>query len=228
MCPVSTRPRANTQTNKSNPTPTTDYTLQTMAQKRLAKIEIVPATPDRWPDLERLFGERGACGGCWCMVWRSTHADYERRKGSGNKRAFKKIVSSGEVPGLLAYSNKEPIGWCSVAPRSSFSFLERSRILKPVDDTAVWSVSCLFVRRGYRGCGVSVKLLKAAVDFARQHGAPAVEGYPNDPKATMADAFAWTGIASAFEKAGFQEVARRSSNRPIMRRKLRRSQKSYR
>ncbi len=92
-----------------------------------------------------------------------------------------------------------------------------------MDDTAVWAVSCLFVKRGYRGCGVSVKLLKAAVDFARQHGAPAVEGYPNDPKATMADAFAWTGIASAFERAGFQEVARRSPNRPIMRRKLRRS-----
>ncbi len=199
-----------------------------MAQKRPAKIEIVPATPDRWRDLERLFGERGACGGCWCMVWRSTNADYERRKGSGNKRAFKKIVSSGEVPGLLAYSKQEPIGWCSVAPRSSFSFLERSRILKPVDDSPVWSVSCLFVKRGYRGCGVSVKLLKAAVDFARQHGAPAVEGYPNDPQATMADAFAWTGIASAFEKAGFQEVARRSPNRPIMRRKLRRYQKLYR
>ncbi len=162
------------------------------------------------------------------MVWRSTNADYKRRKGGGNKRAFKKIVSSGEVPGLLAYSKQEPIGWCSVAPRSAFSFLERSRILKPVDDTAVWSVSCLFVKRGYRGCGVSVKLLKAAVDFARQHGAPALEGYPNDPKATMADAFAWTGIASAFEKAGFREVARRSHNRPIMRRKLRRSQKSYR
>ncbi len=199
-----------------------------MAQKRPPKIEIAPATPDRWPDLERLFGERGACGGCWCMVWRSTNADYERRKGSGNKRAFKKIVSSGAVPGLLAYSKKEPIGWCSVAPRSSFSFLERSRILEPVDDSPVWSVSCLFVKRGYRGCGVSVKLLKAAVDFARQHGAPAVEGYPNDPKATMADAFAWTGIASAFERAGFQEVARRSPNRPIMRRKLRRSQKLYR
>jgi GNAT superfamily N-acetyltransferase len=198
-----------------------------MPQKQPAGIEIVPATPDRWPDLERLFGERGACGGCWCMVWRSTNAEYERRKGSGNKRAFKKIVSSGAVPGLLAYSENEPIGWCSVAPRSSFSFLERSRILKPVDDTPAWSVSCLFVKRGYRGRGVSVKLLEAAVDFARSHGAPAVEGYPNDPDARMADAFAWTGIASAFDKAGFQVVARRSPKRPIMRRKLRRSRKAY-
>ncbi len=157
------------------------------------------------------------------MVWRSTNADYERRKGSGNKRAFKKIVQSGEIPGLLAYAGDEPIGWCSIAPRSAFSFLERSRVLKPVDDAPVWSVSCLFVKRGYRVRGVSVKLLKAAVDFARRHSAPAVEGYPYDPDAKMADAFAWTGIASAFEKAGFQEVARRSPNRPIMRRNLRRS-----
>ena len=199
-----------------------------MGQKRLAKIEIVPAIPDRWPDIERLFGKRGACGGCWCMVWRSTNAEYERRKGSGNKRAFKRIVQSGEIPGLLAYAGDEPIGWCSIAPRSAFCFLERSRVLKPVDDAPVWSVSCLFVKHPYRGRGFSVKLLKAAVDFARQHGAPAVEGYPNDPDAKMADAFAWTGLASAFQKAGFLEVARRSANRPIMRRKLRPSRTSYR
>jgi GNAT superfamily N-acetyltransferase len=97
-----------------------------------------------------------------------------------------------------------------------------------VDDAPVWSVSCLFVKRPYRGRGVSVKLLKAAVDFARQHGAPAVEGYPNDPDAKMADAFAWTGLASAFQKAGYVEVARRSANRPIMRKKLRPSRTSYR
>jgi len=185
------------------------------------RIEIVPATPDRWPDLERLFGERGACGGCWCMAWRLSHAAYERNKGSSNKRAFKKIVTSGDVPGLLAYANDEPVGWCSVAPREVFSFLERSRVLEPVDDKPVWSVSCLFVLRPYRGRGISLRLLKAAIDFARSQGAPAVEGYPNDPDAKMPDAFAWTGLASTFRKAGFSEVARRSSHRPIMRRNLR-------
>jgi len=185
------------------------------------RIEIVPATPDRWPDLERLFGERGACGGCWCMAWRLSHAAYERNKGSSNKRAFKKIVTSGDVPGLLAYADDEPVGWCSVAPREVFSFLERSRVLEPVDDKPVWSVSCLFVLRPYRGRGISLRLLKAAIDFARSQGAPAVEGYPNDPDAKMPDAFAWTGLASAFRKAGFSEVARRSSHRPIMRRNLR-------
>jgi GNAT superfamily N-acetyltransferase len=155
------------------------------------------------------------------MAWRLSHAVYERNKGSNNKRAFKKIVMSGDAPGLLAYANDEPVGWCSVAPRAAFSFLERSRVLKPVDDKPVWSVSCLFVLRPYRGQGISVRLLKAAIDFARRQGAPAVEGYPNDPDAKMPDAFAWTGVASAFRKAGFSEVARRSSHRPIMRRNLR-------
>ena len=184
-------------------------------------IDIVPATPDRWPDLERLFGDRGACGGCWCMTWRLPHAVYERNKGGANKRAFKKIVMSGDVPGLLAYANDQPVGWCSVAPRAVFSFLERSRILKPVDDKPVWSVSCLFVLRQYRGQGISVRLLKAAIDHARRQGAPAIEGYPHDPDAKMPDAFAWTGVASAFRRAGFTEVVRRSSHRPIMRRNLR-------
>jgi GNAT superfamily N-acetyltransferase len=155
------------------------------------------------------------------MACRLTHAAYERNKGSGNKRAFKKIVMSGDTPGLLAYADDEPVGWCSVAPREAFSFLERSRVLKPVDDRSVWSVSCLFVLRPYRGRGISVRLLKAAIDFARQRGAPAIEGYPNDPDAKMPDTFAWTGVASAFRKAGFTEVARRSSHRPIMRRNLR-------
>jgi GNAT superfamily N-acetyltransferase len=192
---------------------------------RTGKLAIVPVTPDRWPDLERLFGARGACGGCWCMAWRLPHREYERGKGARNKRAFKRLVTSGDVPGLLAYIGDEPVGWCSVAPRSTFAFLERSRILKPLDEKPVWSVSCLFVLRPYRRRRISVKLLEAAVDFARRKGAPAIEGYPNDPTAPLPDTFAWTGLASAFERAGFVEVARRSSRRPIMRRTFRSQRK---
>ena len=181
-------------------------------------ITVKPLTPERWPDLERLFGKTGACGGCWCMWWRSSHADFERRKGASNKRSFKRIVQSGDVPGLIAYHGREPVGWCAVQPREVFPRLDRSRILKRIDDEPVWSVVCLFIAKGHRRSGVSRTLLEAAVKHAGRQGARIVEGYPVEPKKdTMPDAFAWTGIVSSFKAAGFVEVERRSPTRPIMR-----------
>ncbi|MBC7263698.1 MAG: GNAT family N-acetyltransferase [Chloroflexi bacterium] len=177
-----------------------------------------PLTPERWADLEALFGPRGACGGCWCMWWRLTRSEFEKQKGGGNKQAMKTIVDSGEVPGLLAYADEQPIGWCAVAPRERFPALERSRVLKRVDDQPVWSIVCFFVAKLYRHRGVSAKLLRAAVEYAGENGATIVEGYPVEPKrASMPDAFAYTGLTSAFRKAGFVEVLRRSETRPIMR-----------
>jgi GNAT superfamily N-acetyltransferase len=182
------------------------------------KLEFHALTPKRWPDLEKLFGERGACGGCWCMAWRHRRADFEKGKGDGNKRAFRKLVAGNARPGILAYDGNEPIGWCALAPRKVYSYLERSRVLAPVDDQSVWSITCLFVARPYRRQGVSVRLLKAAADLARKKGAKIVEGYPVEPYSrAMPAAFAWTGLVSAFQKAGFKEVLRRSKTRPIMR-----------
>ncbi len=189
-----------------------------------AKLEFHPVTPKRWRDLEKLFGERGACGGCWCMCWRLKRSQFEKQKGAGNKKALKKIVAAGKVPGLLAYAGREPVGWCSVAPREAFPVLENSRILKRVDDQPVWSASCFFVARPYRRQGLSVKLLRAAVAYAKKKGARMVEGYPVEPKKTpMPDVFAWTGLAGAFRQAGFKEVLRRSPTRPIMRCSARKS-----
>jgi GNAT superfamily N-acetyltransferase len=181
-------------------------------------LEFRPVTPDRWRDLEKLFGERGACGGCWCMWWRMSRSEFEQKKGGGTKRALKRLVAKGQVPGLLAYAGGEPVGWCSVAPRQDFPALERSRILKRVDDKPVWSVVCFFVARPFRRTGVTRQLLTAAIEYARKHGAKIVEGYPVEPKAGKApDVFVFTGLASAFRKAGFEEVTRRSETRPIMR-----------
>ena len=183
------------------------------------KLSFKPLTPFRWKDLETLFGERGACGGCWCMWWRLTRSEWERRKGSLNKRAFKRIVKSGEAPGILAYAGRLPVGWCAVAPRESFSALERSRVLRRVDDEPVWSIVCLFIARPYRGKGVATGLVKAAVEFAGKKKAKIVEAYPVEPrKGRLPDAFAWTGTDSLFRKAGFKEILRRSKTRPIMRR----------
>jgi GNAT superfamily N-acetyltransferase len=181
---------------------------------------IEPATPDRWADLVALFGARGACGGCWCMYWRRPAADYERGKGAGNRAALRRLVCGGRTPGVLAYADGAPIGWCALAPREAYVRLERARVLKRVDDSPVWSVVCLFVTRGHRRRGVSVALLAGAAGFARSRGARILEGYPVDPGAPLPDAFAWTGTAAAFRAAGFREVARRAPTRPIMRRVL--------
>jgi GNAT superfamily N-acetyltransferase len=180
-------------------------------------IEVRPLTADRWSDFAILFGKNGACAGCWCMWWRLPRAEWVKGKGEGNRRAIRALVQGGETPGLLAYADGQPIGWCAIAPRAAFPRLTTSRTLKPVDDQPVWSITCFFVARPFRRCGVTVELLKSAVKFAFERGAMIVEGYPVDPKKEQADVFVYTGLVSAFRRAGFTEVARRSPTRPIMR-----------
>jgi GNAT superfamily N-acetyltransferase len=187
-------------------------------QAKNLNLEFHPVTPKRWADFETLFGAKGACGGCWCMLWRLTRKEFEQQKGEANRQAMKTIVESGKIPGLLAYSEKQPVAWCSVAPRENFPALERSRVLKKIDDERVWSISCFFIHKDYRKKGLSVRLLEAAVDYVKKQGGRIVEGYPVEPKkGKTADVFAWTGLASFFKKAGFVECARRSETRPIMR-----------
>jgi len=191
---------------------------KSLEQVDFSDIEVYPLTAERWIDLEKLFGERGACGGCWCMWWRLRRSEFERQKGEENRKALKSIVDSGEIPGILAYAGSEPIGWCAVAPREAYPALERSRTLKRVDDEPVWSVVCFFVAKPFRGKGIAGKLLKAALDYVRNQGGRIVEGYPVEPKkGRMPDVFAYTGLASTFCKAGFVKILQRSETRPIMR-----------
>lgn len=189
-----------------------------MQSRRAKKLKILPLVPERWDDFERLFGEKGACGGCWCMWWRLKRSDFEKNKGKENKKAMKRIVNSGEVPGLLAYQENEPIGWCSISKRDSYPVLERSRILKRIDQEEVWSVVCFYIRKDKRRLRVSERLLREAINYVKRQGGMIVEGYPIEPKKKlMPDVFAWVGLASSFSRTGFKEVARRSETRPIMR-----------
>lgn len=176
-----------------------------------------PVTAENWGDFEKLFGKNGACAGCWCMLWRLDRAEFSGQKGEGNRRAMENLVESGETPGILAYLGEEPVGWCSVAPRERFPRLERSRVSARIDDRPVWSVTCFFIHKNYRRRGVSLALLRAAVEYVRQRGGKIVEGYPVDPKKPQPGVFVWTGLASAFRQAGFSECARRSETRPLMR-----------
>jgi GNAT superfamily N-acetyltransferase len=186
------------------------------------KLNFKTLTGKTWDDFQELFGERGACGGCWCMLWRLAPKQFEQQKGEGNRLAMQKIVESGTVPGILAFDGNKPVGWCALAPRDHYPALARSRVMQPVDDLPVWSVSCLFVHRRYRKQGVATKMLEAAAEHAKRHGAEILEGYPVEPKqGHIPPAFAWTGIPKAFKQAGFREIARRSPTRPIMRLSLR-------
>lgn len=190
------------------------------ARRSNASIEVYPVTPERFPDVETLFGDRGACGGCWCMHWRHPAAEYEAGKGERNRKRLRKRIEEAPVPpGVLAYRDDQPVGWCSVGPRSEFVRLENSRILAPVDDEPVWCIVCFYVAPEVRRSGVSVLLIESAAQLAADEGASIVEGYPVEPrKRPMPAAFAFTGLASAFRAAGFVEVERRSATRPIMRR----------
>lgn len=184
-------------------------------------LRFEPLSPQRWHDLEALFGSHGACGGCWCMWWRLTHREFESSKGEPNRRALKALVEAGEVPGILAYDGDRPVAWCSLGPRDEFPRLGRSRILKPVDDLPVWSVVCFYVEKGYRNRGLSRSLLEAAKKHVAQRGGELLEGYPVEPrKQRIPPPFAYTGLAAAFSAAGFVECARRSPTRPIMRHRL--------
>lgn len=181
------------------------------------QLSFQPLTPNLWTDFEQLFGPRGACGGCWCMFWKLRGKAYDENTGEPTHQMQKSIVDSGTVPGLLAFDGDEPIGWIAVEPRSAYPKLAHSRILKPVDDAAVWSVTCFFVAKQARRQGLTVDLLNAAVEYVREQGGKIVEGYPVDAKKNMPAPFIYTGTAPAFVKAGFVEVARRSETRPIMR-----------
>jgi len=151
------------------------------------------------------------------MWWRLRQSDWSAGKGSRNKNALKELVMGGTPPGLLAYIGKNPVGWIAIAPREQYIRLEKSRVLKPLDDLPVWSIVCFFTAKPYRRLGLTTALIKEAVAFAARKGALAVEAYPSDPNSLLPDVFAYTGLVSAFRKAGFYEAARRSRHRPIMR-----------
>jgi GNAT superfamily N-acetyltransferase len=183
------------------------------------KLSFKRLTLETWKDFEQLFGENGACAGCWCMYWLMRRKEYdEKRKDGRTKTEMKKLVKDGTVPGIIAYDINEPIGWIAIQPRENYPVLNNSKILAPVDDKPVWSIVCFYIDKNYRRNGVSVELIKQAVKFAEKNKAKIVEAYPVEPKTEKAaPPFIWTGTASAFKKAGFTEVVRRSETRPVMR-----------
>jgi ribosomal protein S18 acetylase RimI-like enzyme len=175
--------------------------------------EIAPVTAERWDDLAGLFAAKP----CFCMLFRRAPGDCDGGAG-GNKAAMREIVMAGKQPGLIAYDADGPVGWVSVAPREEFlPRLERSQLLKPAPGEGIWSVLCFYIKPGHRRQGMAAALLDAAVGYAREHGAAAVEGAALEPGVKRIDtSSAYTGVVGMFRGAGFTEIGRRGS-RPIYR-----------
>lgn len=177
-------------------------------------------TPERWPDLERLFGPSGAYSNCWCMFWRLKSAEFSAWSGARKREAFHDVVERGPAPGILAYDGGEPVAWCAVAPREVTPRLDRSPTLRRVDDEPVWSLTCFFVARAHRGQGMMARLLEGAAAHARAHGATLLEGYPVEPREGLPGCEGYTGIVGAFRKAGFRKVADGGARQLVMRKRL--------
>jgi GNAT superfamily N-acetyltransferase len=180
------------------------------------KLTVRPLTPDLWPALEDLFGKNGAVGAAGACIGGS--AEPIAREHEENRAAFREVVKRGPPPGLLAFDGNIAVGWCQLTPRDAVPWLDRAWRLKRVDDVPVWSLSCFYVRKGYRRRGVASALIAAAVKAAQRAKAPALEAYPLDAEQTPSAS--WTGYASTFARAGFKTVARRVPPRPIMRHDL--------
>jgi GNAT superfamily N-acetyltransferase len=183
------------------------------------RLTFEPLSKGNWDQFVTLFGERGACGNCWCQTDRLPKAEFNAgKKDGGNKQRMKDLVWNNRPTGILAFYKSEPIAWCALAPREDFVKLERSRVHKRIDDLPVWSITCFFISKKYRMKGVSSVMLKAVIDHARKTGISVLEAYPLKPTSgKLPDAFAWIGLYSTFEKAGFRIVDHTSKNRPMVR-----------
>jgi GNAT superfamily N-acetyltransferase len=188
------------------------------------KLTVQPLTTDTWADFEAVMGTNGGARGCWCMHWRLSTEEWMAGKGEGNKAAMRRLAGRKTPPGVVAYQDDEPIAWCGFGDRSDYPRMERSSLLKPVDDEPVVSLTCLLVRKGRRGEGLLSELIAAVcAHLAETADVRTVEAYPVEPaegRKAGADN-AMTGIASAFRAAGFTEIARPRSDRPVMRYPLR-------
>ena len=181
-------------------------------------METRPLTPENWPDLENLFGPRGAYAGCWCMWWRKSRKEFEECQGEGNRDALKALVDAGRIPGLIGYVDGIPAAWCALGPRDDFASIERSRVLKRLDDAPVWSLPCLFVGKEFRGQGLSEAMIRGAIEYVRSQGGTVIEAYPTVPrKGKLPPVSSFMGVPEVFARAGFVEAARPSEARMIMR-----------
>ncbi len=181
-------------------------------------------TPDHWPEFEKLFSPNGACGGCWCIYWRTAKGEkWKKIQGAPAKKKMKSLILLNQAQGVLAFQNEQSVGWCVFGKRKDFLKLDRAPSFACEDAEKVWSIPCFFVKSGFRGKGVATSLLRAALRVLKTHGAKVVEGYPvkpNKDRKPIPAAFAWTGTRSLFLKAGFEIVGNQDGAKQRVRKKI--------
>ena len=180
-----------------------------------ATFAVYPATPDRWDDLRALLAEEGSC---WCMYYRLRAREFTASRSADRRLALKALVDAGQAPGLLAYDGAVAVGWVSLAPREQYQRLANTRAMRAIDGQPVWSLVCYYVRRSYRGQGVSRALTHAALLWAADHGASIVEAYPTvAATGELVQRATWHYFAATLAEFGFVEVARPAPQRAVMR-----------
>jgi uncharacterized protein (DUF1697 family)/GNAT superfamily N-acetyltransferase len=172
-----------------------------------------------WDKFVTLFGQRGACGNCWCMAYRLKKSDFDAGKhNEGNKKRMKQLVWKNQPTGILGMYKGQAISWCAFAPREVILRLENSRVHKRIDERAVWSIPCFFIEKRFRKQGLSVQILKGVIDYARKNNIEIIEAYPVIPTTEkLPDPFVWAGLFRSFAKAGFQVADNTSKSRPMVR-----------
>ncbi|MCX6270047.1 MAG: GNAT family N-acetyltransferase [Bacteroidetes bacterium] len=194
-------------------------TAQTTHPEFSDSLSFEALTPKTWPLFEALFGQKGACGNCWCMYYRLPPKSFKEGKiNDGNKNQMKQLVWDNKPAGILAIFQGKAIAWAALAPREDFLKLENSKVHKKIDDKKVWSIPCTFIHKDFRKKGLSVLFLHGIIQYARKNGIAILEAYPTIPtQEKLPDAFAWVGLYKSFEKAGFIIVDHQSKNRPMVR-----------
>jgi GNAT superfamily N-acetyltransferase len=183
----------------------------------MTAVEVVPATPERWPDAVTVLGGNGDRG-CWCQAPRGFSAGYGKSEPTTRREQLRAQLGEDPPAGMLAYVDGEVAGWCGFGVRTRLPRLERSRTIPKIDDRPVWAILCFNIRVGFRRRGVAAALLDGVVDFARRSGAPGVEAYPVDPEGGRVNtSFGYVGFTPMFERRGFRRVLEteaRSDRRP--------------
>lgn len=186
-------------------------------------IAIVPLTPERWPAFEDLFGKQGACYGCWCTHFRLPPAARRQSSNQTNKDYFRARVEVGPPPGLLLFDGERADGWMQIGPRADVpEWNNRGRASAPLEDgppdnSAVWAISCFFLRSSARRRGLTHELVKAGIYHAREHGARFLEACPMAHSKDARSLGLYVGSRRVFEKAGFGEMVERKPGRALMR-----------
>ena len=168
--------------------------------------QVHAVTPDRFEDFVDVINPNRRADHCWCLSHRLRQHEIEALGGGRREQAARRLCERENPPGVLAYLDARPVAWCNIGPRSDIPRLVHSRLIRPVDDSPVWSIICLVVRSGHRKQGVTAPLIAGAIDYARSRGAPAVEAYPVEPEGRMDTTMAFVGTRSMFAKAGFEVV----------------------